>query len=763
MSAPSPAVIWHEPAPVPVPAALRAAVGGHPLVASALAQRGILTPAEARCFLDPAAYRPAPASDLPDMEAAVACLQRVIRERGEILVWGDFDVDGQTATALLVSALRERGARVRWHIPNRFREGHGIHLPTLQQQLQDAALLLTCDTGISAHDSLAWARAQGVTVVVTDHHTLPASLPPASAVINPQRLPAGHALRELPGVGVAFKLVEALFEGRRSDHLLDLVALGIVADVMRQVDDTRWLLQRGLQVLRAAERPGLRALMFAAGVSPAQLTESDIGFALAPRLNALGRLEDANPAVELLTSRDEALLETRVQELEALNQKRRFLTRQVHEAARQRIVLDPSLLDYAALVLSQRDWHTGVVGIVAGRLAEEFGRPTILLAEQGALASGSARSVPGCNIVAALATQADLLRGYGGHTMAAGMRLDAARIAEFRRGLSRAVREQTGDAPPTRELRIDAQLTLGELTLPLAQELARLAPFGNGNPPLTLVARDLQLLRRRSLDRRGDHLELTVADGSDAERRVIWWSGDAEALPQGRFDLAFTLRINTFRGQREALMEWLAARVNEDVAVVPRAAYETLDCRRHPAPRQQLEALLAEDPAALLWREGRADLEGVDRFALRPADTLLVWTIPPDVATWRAALNTVAPQRVVLFAHEPAWRTPQALLEQVAGLAKYALRRRDGRLTLAELATRCAQPLATAQTCVDWLNTGSRLRFTPLDEDLWRITQADAGAPLTPDPRLGERLRQQMRETAAWRRHWLRQSFTNTG
>ena len=501
--------------------------------------------------------------------------------------------------------------------------------------------------------------------------------------------------------------------------------------------------------------------MAAAGVNATELTESDIGFALAPRMNALGRLDDANVAVNLLTSRDAVEIEGLVRDLEALNQKRRFLTRQVHEAAQQQIAKDPSLLDYAALVLCQPDWHTGVVGIVASSLAEEYGRPAILLGEQGGLASGSARSLPGCDIVAALDTQAALLQGYGGHSMAAGMRLDAARVSEFRRGLSRAVRKQTGEEPLTQELQLDAQLELGDVTLELAEQLARLAPFGNGNPPLTLVARDLHLLRRRNLDRRGDHLELTVADKSDVERRVIWWSGDSEMLPQGRFDLAFTLRVNVYRGQREALMEWLGARSieDEDGIVLRRPTWEALDYRRHPAPLNQLTAVLADDPAALVWREGQVDLEGVDRMGLRPAETLAVWTVPPDQDTWKAALNTVAPQRVLLFAYEPPWRTPQALIERVAGLAKYALQGRAGRLTRDELAALTAQPLATVQTCIDWLNVGSRLRFTLLSEDEWRVTLAPADAPATPDRRLGERLAQQLRETAAWRRYWLRQSF----
>lgn len=745
---------------MPVPEGLREAVGGHPLVAQTLAQRGILTPAEARRFLDPDHYSPAAPDELPDMDAAVACLQRVVRERGEVLVWGDFDVDGQTATALLVTALRDLGARVRWHVPNRFREGHGLHLPTLRQKLGDADLLLTCDTGIGAHDALAWARGQGVTVVVTDHHKLTDSLPPASAVINPQRLAEGHALRELPGVGTAFKLIEALYGDRSCEHLLDLVALGIVADVMRQVDDTRWLLQRGLQVLRATERPGLRALMAAIGIRPAALTESDIGYALAPRLNSFGRLADASAGVELLTGDDTGRIASLVKDVEELNRKRRFLTQQVEASAQQQIERDPSLLDYAALVLSQPGWHGGVLGIVAGRLAEAYGRPALLLGEQNGLASGSARSVAGCDIVAALDTQADLLAGHGGHSMAAGLRMDSAHVSAFRRGLSRAVREQRGDDPPPPELQIDANVKLEEVSLDLARQLGRLAPFGNGNPPLTLMARDLRMLRRRGLGQRGDHLELTVADADDVERRVIWWSGDADALPQGPFDMAFTLRENEYRGQREALLEWLGARVREGEVVVRRRTWRAIDCRRHPAPRERLEELLAAEPDAQVWREGQTELEGVDRFSLRPARMLVVWTIPPDAVTWQAALKAVGPQQVALFAQEPPWNKAQDLLKQVAGMAKFALQRRDGVLSLDLLAVRTAQPQLTIQTCIDWLDRSSQLRFVRVDEDIWVVTRAADGLAQPPDQDIGERLRSQMLESAAWRRHWRRRSFS---
>ena len=260
---------WQEPQAIEVAEALRSSVGGHPLISERLTRKGITTPIAARRFLSAAAYEPASANELPDIELAVDRLQRAIRDREQILIWGDFDVDGQTSTALLFSALKKKNARVSYHVPNRFSEGHGIHLPTLAQKLGgDIDLILTCDTGVAAHDAVDYARSRGVDTVITDHHALPERLPAACAVVNPRRLPAEHPLSELPGVGIAYKLIEALYGGEDTDFLLDLVALGIVADVMVQVDDTRYLLQRGLDVLRRNQRLGTRALLERAQIAP---------------------------------------------------------------------------------------------------------------------------------------------------------------------------------------------------------------------------------------------------------------------------------------------------------------------------------------------------------------------------------------------------------------------------------------------------------------------------------------------------------------
>ena len=243
------------------------------------------------------------------------------------------------------------------------------------------------------------------------------------------------------------------------------------------------------------------------------------------------------------------------------------------------------------------------------------------------------------------------------------------------------------------------------------------------------------------------------------ERRVIWWSGDAEALPQGPFDMAFTLRENEYRGQREALLEWQGARVREGEVVIRRRTWGAIDCRRHPAPRERLAELLGAEPEALVWREGGTEPEGVDRFSLRPAGTLVVWTIPPDAITWQAALKTVGPQQVAIFAQEPPWNTAQELLNLLAGMAKFALQRRDGVLSLDLLAARSGQPQQTIQTCIEWLDRSSQLRFARVDEDQWVVTRPADGLAQPPDRVIAGRLRAQMLESAAWRRHWRRRSF----
>jgi single-stranded-DNA-specific exonuclease len=351
-------MIWSDPQPLQPDPQFTQHIGGHPLVARILTQRGFASLASAQAFLSPSNYRPAPPDALPDLITAAEHLSDAINTGQSILIWGDFDVDGQTATALLVDALQRLDANVHYYIPDRLRESHGIRVDSLQKQIKlyQPSVLLTCDTGISAHTAIDYAKSQGVITLVTDHHYLPAALPAADAVVNPKRLPGGHALTSLPGVGVAYKVIEYLFTAydRRAEltNFLDLVALGIVADVAQQTQDTRYLLQIGLERLRQSQRVGVQALIDVAGLASQNLTAADIGFQLGPRLNAAGRLGDARPVVELLTTHDSTRARLLAAQLEGLNTQRRLQNRQIYAAAQEQIARDPSLLDWEALVLA---------------------------------------------------------------------------------------------------------------------------------------------------------------------------------------------------------------------------------------------------------------------------------------------------------------------------------------------------------------------------------------------------------------------------
>ncbi|MBN1665492.1 MAG: hypothetical protein JW862_00320, partial [Anaerolineales bacterium] len=564
----------------------------------------------------------------------------------------------------------------------------------------------------------------------------------------------------------AYKLVEQLYAqvGRPQDceRFLDLVALGIVADVATQRKDTRYLLQRGLQVLRQAHRPALQAMLELAELPPAQLNEEQIAFLLAPRLNALGRLGDANPVVDFLTTTELGKARLFARQLESYNERRKLLTDQITQAAEAQLEREPGLLNTPALVLAGEGWHTGVVGIVASRLVERYAKPAILLSlEQDGLAKGSARSVPGVQITAAIASQAGLLTGYGGHAAAAGLALPSDRIPDFRRGLAQAILQQLeGQTLPGPQLQIDAYLPLAELSLELVGELERLAPFGAGNPALNLASRDLQLVSQRAIGKTGEHLRLVVADADGNQQNVLYWRGAGEALPdpETRFDLAYVVRANIFRAERQLQVEWLDFRVSSSAAptVIEQPTIQVIDHRQANHPGAILKALRDQyDPLVWAEAEARLQLNGKDRQQLAAAETLLVWTIPPGPGEWEAALQTVQPRRLVLFANDPGMDQPQPLLTRLAGLGKYVIQQRQGETSLAELAAACAQRPGIIHMALLWLQAKGQIDFSlQADEHL----QIQPGNGLV-DPQLDEiqhELSSMLAESAAYRRYFSR-------
>jgi single-stranded-DNA-specific exonuclease len=689
---------WIEMDPITVPEEFSRAIGGYPLVAETLYRRGYHTIAEALAFLDPDRYQPTSADELPDAVIAYKLLTEAINNHKRILIWGDFDVDGQTATTVLVEALQGLGADVRYHIPIRAEESHGITAGALQVFLEQGFdLLVTCDTGITEHENVQTVIDAGIPVVVTDHHSLGVALPPADAVVNPQRLPESHPLRTLPGVGVTCKLMEGLYGYLGADFdagaYYELAALGIVADVAIQRADTRWMLQKGLDHLHRTKRVGLQTLYKTAGLNPAQLDETHIGFQIAPRLNAVGRLGDANPIVEFLTTSDTGRARVLAATIEALNAKRRFATRQVEKAAERLLHDSPDDRRAPAIVLHYPDWPGGVVGIVAARLVERYHKPAILLTGTDPV-HGSARSVEGINITRAIGSQADLLTGYGGHPMAAGMALPAVDFPAFKHGVLAEIGARAREAAFVPEIEIHHTLSLSDINLAFVSEIKRLAPFGPGNPPFNFLIRDLRLDSAREIGQTGEHRQVTVSDEAGEQQRFIWWKGAGEPLPDAPFDLVCNLSQSDYQGVQQISAEWIAFRYSER-GQRERAsrAIERVDLRISPHWEDRLRKILQEDPDAQIWAEGGQAPEGVEarsRQHLVKAHTLIIWTTPPSQSVLAEAIRVVSPEKIYFFGQDPDLSDPARFLNRLAGLVKYTLQHKSGQTTLTDLAAACA-------------------------------------------------------------------------
>jgi single-stranded-DNA-specific exonuclease len=747
---------WIDSHPVEIPASF-STLGLPPFIAQTLVRRGINSPEEAEAFLHPDKI---PSTPFPNIESAVERIVESIRNKELICVWGDFDVDGQTSTTLLVQTFQALSADVVYYIPIRGKESHGVHIDSLKPIIDNGAkLIVTCDTGITAHDAVDYANSRGVDVIITDHHDLGGTLPNAFAIINPKRLPKDHLLSNLAGVGVAYKLAEALLKvkGQKSaDDLLDLVALGLIADVALLKGETRSLAQKGIKKLRETNRLGLKVIAELSGTNLETLTEETIGFTFAPRLNALGRLGDANPAVELLLTQDSARARVLAAQIEGLNAQRRLLTSQVYEAAEAQLRADPDLLNEPGIVLSHPNWPGGVVGIVANKLVDRYHKPAILLNEsEDGIMRGSARSIEGLHITEAIATQKDILHNFGGHPMAAGMSFDADKLNEFRRGLGKAIEKQLGEIAfeePT--LQIDAWLELNEINLELATSLERLAPFGAGNPPLTLASHDVTMKSVSTIGKTKEHRRLNIEDESGNVQSILWWSGAGEELPEegSKFDIAYSLRASSYRGQKQVTLQFEEFRIKEEKPLEVRSSkVDIRDLRLESV--SLLKKLQEQAPSIQIWAEGADKSKGRSRFDLHQADEFAIYTTPPSPVELRQALEIVKPKVVYIFAIPPAEEKPEDHLNRLAGLCKYAINNYGGNITLEKLVTAMASRETAVRIGLEWLAAGGQL-LASIEENIVSLSTVKREKNPYLQAELFIALKGILNETSAYRKYF---------
>lgn len=536
-------------------AALAAEIGLRPLVAALLIARGNDTPEKARKFLNPCIEDLHEPFLLKGMREACTRVLKAIEKGEKILVWGDYDVDGTTGTVLLRKALQLLGARTDFHVPNRFTEGYGINIPALEEaKVEGCSVVISVDCGIRSFEPVAWAKLNGLDFIVTDHHlSCPENgNPDAFAVVNPNQPGCPYPDKHLAGVGVAFKLAHALLRERGKEHhvpaFLKIAAIGTVADIMQLTGENRAIVALGLKDLPNTKNYGLKALMEVADCR-SDMTSYHIGFRIAPRINAAGRMDVAKHVIELFEAEDFGEARRLAAILDSRNRERQRVQQKITELA---LFESDRISDQRFVVVAGDGWHRGVIGLAASRIAERLHRPTIVLSVENGFAHGSARSVGNYHLLSALESCPELFEQFGGHAAAAGMKIKSSNIDELRVRLNEHAAQFITDEQLVPELLIDAQVSPQTLDLKLVQEFACLEPFGAGNSKPVFVTRDLSL-REDPIVMKDKHLKMRLHDRLGKHFEAVWWDGVVKSAGRtltggSRIELAYTPEANTWQG-----------------------------------------------------------------------------------------------------------------------------------------------------------------------------------------------------------------------
>jgi len=547
--------IWRiEPCAPTLTAQEQTQLGISPLVASMLARRGIQDMAAALRFLEGGLADLYSPSLLPEADKAAQRLKEAICKHEKILIYGDYDVDGITSTALILRVLRKLNVKdIMYFIPRRLEEGYGLNRSVLEKAVKHGCrLVVTVDCGISGNTEAAYLKDNGVDLIITDHHEPPEELPAAYAIVNPKVPAVNYPCPYLAGVGVAFKFLQALAEYYPEirpgmEENLDLVAIGTIADVVPLLDENRILVREGLKRLANSTNLGLQTLLHRIGLEP-PLTAEQVGYILGPRINACGRLNTPTMALQLFLATDPVEAVRLADQLEEANRKRQNVEEKVMAEALAMVESDFDPKRDYALVLAGEGWHPGVIGIVASRITERYYRPTVMIGVENGIGKGSARSIPGFHLFRALQGCSERLVRFGGHEMAAGLTIEAEEISEFRSAFNALASQELTTDKLQPVLFAEDEIRLEQVNMALIDELLRLAPFGVGNPAPVLIARNLQVLFGKAVGEGARHLKLKLSDGRSSRNGIGFNLGrfTDEVLQAERVDVAFTAEKNTW-------------------------------------------------------------------------------------------------------------------------------------------------------------------------------------------------------------------------
>ncbi len=534
-----------------IPDKLLANISGFPpLMAQLLYNRGLVEPSRLESFIAADKRLSGDPFLLPDMHQAVARIYRALLSGENIAIYGDFDADGITATALLVKGLSSLNGKVIPYMPHRLNEGHGLKIKALDElHRQGVSLVITVDCGITGLSEVKKARRMGLDIVITDHHTPPDEIPPATAVVNPRLSDSNYPFPDLAGVGVAFKLLQALLQSigkeKQLDELIDLVALGTVADMMPLLAENRYLVKQGLELINASPRLGLREMITQTGLPIGSLVAENISWVIAPRLNTAGRLDHALPSYELLMTDSPERAQQLAMWLEQKNAERQKLTAKAVARAREQVLAEGIS---PLLIVGDADYPAGIAGLVAGRLTEEFYRPAVVVRVGKMTSSGSCRSIPEFNIILALNQFSNLFSQFGGHSRAAGFLLPTRNLPQLQQSLLQLATTQLAGVDLRPRVDIDAEVVLHDLTGDTFQTIQQLAPFGQGNPAPTFLSHKVEVVDCRTMGTDGEHLRLKLKQDGTVWNSVGFGMGEHLSEMSVPLDLVYNLEIDRWGG-----------------------------------------------------------------------------------------------------------------------------------------------------------------------------------------------------------------------
>lgn len=676
-------------------------------------KRGLDSKEKLLQFVEPEQYIPLKLNDFPKIREIVAFILEHVKKESRILIYGDYDVDGITSTSILVGALSRLSSQITYHIPDRFKEGYGLNQEVLASYQDEIDLVISCDCGISNYDEVKFAREAGMDFVVTDHHDLPNELPPANYVISPRLLPEDHQGYWLPGAGMAYFLIKAIFEelGKKGEErdFLDLLLLAIIADVVPLKGENRYLFKTGLKELKNTKRIGLKALYNELEINPLEINEKTLGFQIGPLLNSAGRIDSAEKGLKLLLAEDKIKAAGLAAELNQINQHRKEISQKIYLEIDKEI--EPQ--QRKAVVSYNSDWHQGVIGIAAGRITENYQVPAVLMTsnQQSELITGSARSIEGININNLIAECSDLLEKHGGHAAAAGFSLKKDRLEKFKLRLQRLIDQKLEKIDSELEIETDLNLNLAEITEEFYQGLRLFAPFGEANPePLFYLESDILSSREIS---GGRHKRLILGTKADKITALWWWAGELESNYSQQF--ACRLTENIYRGNRSLQLEIKALAPLKEKAKEEKTKKGSQRKLKIVDWRQKnISELEAGLESTVYFAEGLKEYNLyplINRDYYKRAKNLILVTIPPSLALLKEVLLLTAAENLILVNSDDQHLKMNEFIKRLLSLIKYSLEQNNGIFNIEEAALALAAEEITVKRGLEYLRAQAMLSF----------------------------------------------------